>query len=233
MGLLAPSGARRLRLCEADGRCRVLSRERALRAVSDSLRRIQGTTGHARRHVQSVQTQQIKDAIEIPGLSKAALDVLRDVQMARGMAEVQRDGEGYDDRQRRREEAVAAAWQKGRADPRIAGELDRFFAAASQRLGEEGERAASRAATSGRHMELPGIGREHQAKLEELARSFVQVREGVTLNAGGSTGSSSRPRRPRGGRPGRRSGNAGGCRESRSRTASGRGRGASWPLGDD
>ena len=90
------------------------------------------------------QTQQIKDAIEIPGLSKAALDVLRDVQTARGMAEVQREGEGYDERQRRREEAVAAAWQKGRADPRIAGELERFFAAASQRLGEEGERAASR-----------------------------------------------------------------------------------------
>ncbi len=62
--------------------------------------------------------------------------MLRDVRTVRGMAEVPRDGESYDDRQRRREEAVAAAWQKGRADPRIAGELDRFFAAASQRLGD-------------------------------------------------------------------------------------------------
>jgi len=158
--------------------------ERASRAVPDSLRRIHEATEHARRsYVQSVQTQQIKDAIEIPGLSKAALDVLRDVRTARGMAEVQRDGEGYDDRQRRREEAVAGAWQKGRADPHVAGELDRFFAAASQRLGEEGERAASRAASSGRRMELPGIGREHQAGLDELARCFVQAREGVTLNA--------------------------------------------------
>lgn len=158
--------------------------ERASRAVPDSLRRIHEATEHARRsYVQGVQTQQIKDAIEIPGLSKAALGVLRDVQTARGMAEVQRDGEGYDDRQRRREEAVAGAWQKGRADPRVAGELDRFFAAASQRLGEEGERAASRSASSGQRMELPGIGREHQDGLDELARHFVQVREGVTLNA--------------------------------------------------
>ncbi len=38
--------------------------ERALRAVPDSLRRIHETTEHARRsYVQSVQTQQIKDAI--------------------------------------------------------------------------------------------------------------------------------------------------------------------------
>lgn len=57
------------------------------------------------------------------------------------------------------------------------------FAAASQRLGEEGERAASRSASSGRRMELPGVGREHQDGLDELARHFVQVREGVTLNA--------------------------------------------------
>ena len=45
-------------------------------------------------------------------------------------------------------------------------------------MGGEGERAASRAASSGRSMELPGIGREHQDRLDELARHFVQVREG-------------------------------------------------------
>ncbi len=32
-------------------------------------------------------------------------------------------------------------------------------------------------------MELPGIGREHRDGLDELARHFVHVREGVTLNA--------------------------------------------------
>ena len=62
-------------------------------------------------------------------------------------------------------------------------ELDWFFAAASQRLGEEGEWAASRAASSGLRLELPGIGREHQAGLNEPARHFVLVRNGVTLNA--------------------------------------------------
>ena len=207
--------------------------ERAARAAPDSLRRIHEATEHARRrYLRSAQTQQIKDAIEIPGLSKAALDVLRDVRTARGMAEVQRDGKGYDERQRqrRREEAVAGAWQKGRADPRVAGELDRFFATASQWLGEKGERAASRAASSGRRMELPGIGREHQAGLDELARHFVQVREGVTFNAQWEHRVEQQARRPRGGRPGRRSGSAGDCRESWSRTARGNGRraGCGW-----
>ena len=78
--------------------------------------------------------------------------------------------------------AGSAAWREGRADPRVANELDRFLTAASQRLGEEGALNASRAATSGRRMELPGVGREHQAGLDELARSFIQAREGMTLS---------------------------------------------------
>jgi len=32
-------------------------------------------------------------------------------------------------------------------------------------------------------MELPGVGREHQAGLDELARSFVQGRDGMALSA--------------------------------------------------
>ncbi len=31
-------------------------------------------------------------------------------------------------------------------------------------------------------MELPGVGREHQAGLDELARRFIQAREGMTLS---------------------------------------------------
>ena len=45
--------------------------------------------------------------------------------------------------------------------------------AASQRLGEEAALNASRAASSNRRMELPGVGREHQAGLDELARRFI------------------------------------------------------------
>ena len=62
-------------------------------------------------------------------------------------------------------------------------ELDRFLTAASQRLGKEGALNASQAASSGRSMTVPGVGREHQAGFDELVRHFVQVREGVILNA--------------------------------------------------
>ncbi len=74
--------------------------------------------------------------------------------------------------------------RKGRADPRVANELDGFMAAASERLGEEGMRNAPRAASSGRSMTVPGVGHEHQAGLDELARSFVQGRDGMALSAG-------------------------------------------------
>lgn len=104
---------------------------RCLEIVSEATRR---------GYVQEVQTQRIRDAVDIPGLSKAALNVLRDTREARLMGEIQREGESYDARMRRREEMVAATWQKGRVDPHVAGELDRFMTAAGQRLGEEGER---------------------------------------------------------------------------------------------
>ena len=124
-----------------------------------------------------------RDAVAVPGLSKAALDTLKAVQMAGLTAEIPREGERYDARQRRREELVFTAWREGRTDPRVANELDGFMAAASRRLGEEGMRDASRAASSGRRMELPGVGREHQAGLNETARSFVQGRDGMALSA--------------------------------------------------
>lgn len=98
-------------------------------------------------------------------------------------AKISREGERYDDRLRRREELVSAAWREGRADPRVANELDGFLTATSQRLGEEGALNASRAASSGRRMELPGVEPEHQAGLDELARSFVQGRDGMALSA--------------------------------------------------
>ncbi|WP_158743033.1 AAA family ATPase [Acidisphaera sp. L21] len=135
-----------------------------------------------RHHTGEVEQQRARDAIEVPGLSKEALDTLKAVQMARLTAEIPREGDRYDARQRRKEELVSAAWREGRADPRVAHELDGFMAAASQRLGEEGMRNASRAATSGRRMTVPGVGREHQAGLDELARSFTQAREGMSLS---------------------------------------------------
>jgi hypothetical protein len=93
-----------------------------------------------------VDQQQTRDAVEVPGLSKASLAVLENVGAALGATGQQRDGERYDAQQRRQGEMVAGAWTAGRTDPRVAGELDRFRAAAGQRLGEEGMRDASRAA---------------------------------------------------------------------------------------
>jgi hypothetical protein len=135
-----------------------------------------------RHHTGEVEQQRARDAIEVPGLSPAALDTLKAVQMARLTAEIPREGERYEARQRRKEELVSAAWRKGRADPRVADELDGFMTAASQRLGEEGALNASRATSNGRRMELSGVGREHQVGLDELARSFIQAREGMTLS---------------------------------------------------
>jgi len=158
--------------------------ERVVQAVPDSLRRVHETESIARQgYVQTVQAQQVRDATDVPGLSKAALAVLEGVREARLVAELPVKGKDHDVRQRRKEAAVGAVWHEGRADPRVAGELDGFMAAVRQRLGEEGERAALRAASSGRSMEVPGVGREHQAGLNELARNFAQGRDGVALSA--------------------------------------------------
>jgi Ti-type conjugative transfer relaxase TraA len=164
-----------------DDRARARS---AAAAIGGSLDREAAARDAAvRHHTHEVEQQRARDAVEVPGLSKAALDTLKAVQMAGLTAEIPREGERYDARQRRKEELVSAAWREGRADPRVANELDGFMAAASERLGEEGMRNASRAASSGRSMTVPGVGREHQAGVDELARRFLQGREGMALSA--------------------------------------------------
>ena len=156
----------------------------AAAAIGGSLDREAAARNAAvRQHTGEVERQRARDAVEVPGLSPAALDTLKAVRTAQFTAEIPREGEGYDARQRRREELVSAAWRDGRADPRVANELDGFTTAASERLGEEGMRNASRAASSGRRMQLPGVGREHWAGLDELAGHFARAREGMTLSA--------------------------------------------------
>jgi hypothetical protein len=156
----------------------------AAAAIGGSLEREAAARDAAvRHHTGEVEQQRARDAVEVPGLSPAALATLKAVQMAGLTAEIPREGERYDARQRRKEELVSAAWREGRANPRVANELDGFMAAASQRLGEEGMRNASRAVSSGRSMTVPCVGREHQPGLDELARSFVQGRDGMALSA--------------------------------------------------
>jgi Ti-type conjugative transfer relaxase TraA len=132
-----------------------------------------------RHHTAEVDRQRVRDAVEVPGLSKPAQAALNEVQIAITATQDGRDGERHDARLRRQEEAVAGAWAAGRADPRVAAELDRFMAAANQRLGEEGVREALRAAHSGRSMTVPGIGKEHRIELGELARSVTLGRKGA------------------------------------------------------
>jgi Ti-type conjugative transfer relaxase TraA len=136
-----------------------------------------------RNHTTEVDQQRSRDAVEVPGLSKSTLAVLDNVGSALGVTDQQRDGERYDAKQRRQEEMVAGAWTTGRADPRVAGELDRFMAAAERRLGEEGMRNASRAAGQAGRMTVPGAGPEQQAGLDVLARSFKLGREGTEQSA--------------------------------------------------
>jgi hypothetical protein len=153
-------------------------------AIAGSLEREAAARDAAvRHHTAEVERQRARDAVEVPGLSKAALDALKDVQFALHATELPRDGEGYDARERRREEMIAAAWREGRADPRIAGELDRFMVAAERRLGEEGMRVAFQAAVHEDRMTVPGVGKERQAELDELAKSFVLGRNGTEHSA--------------------------------------------------
>jgi Ti-type conjugative transfer relaxase TraA len=156
----------------------------AARTVPASLDQQAGARDAAvRSHTTAVEQQRTRDAVEVPGLSKASLAVLDNVQTALRATEQQHDGERYDAKLRRREEMVAGVWTAGRADPRVAGELDRFMAAVGQRLGEEGTRDASRAAGQEGRMTVPGAGPEQQAGLDVLARSFRRGREGTEQNA--------------------------------------------------
>lgn len=65
---------------------------------------------------------------------------------------------------------------------RIAAELDGFLSAAGQRLGEEGIRQAWRAKEREGRLTLPGVGREHQAGLDEIARQLPRALDGRTLS---------------------------------------------------
>jgi Ti-type conjugative transfer relaxase TraA len=132
---------------------------------------------------QAVAQQHTRDAVAVPGLSKGALAVLDQVQSAVRSVGEQRADEGSDLHAQRIERAVAGVWKAGRADPSIAGELDRFIAAAGQRLGREGTAAAYAAFTKGAPMTVPGAGKEDQAGLDALARYLTLGRQAQTRSA--------------------------------------------------
>ena len=202
----------------------------AAAAIPASLDREAGARDAAvRRHTAEVNQQRARDAVDVPGLSKAALTTLNDVQEAIHANRTQGDDERYPAQQRRQEAAVAGAWAAGRGDPKVAGELDRLMAAAKQRLSEEGKQAASRAAFRAGEMKLPGAGREQQARLDVLAWSYRLAREGADKSAasgqrvGGEAEAAERDVRAR------RTGMPVGCRLKRRVSSRDKGLG----LGDD
>ena len=150
--------------------------------MTDSLDREAAVRDIAKRaHTAIVERQRACDAVEVPGLSLAALAVLQDLQKARLSTE-QTPGQGEDAWQRRRDQAVAYVWIKGRSVTRVANELDTFMGAAERRLGEAGVWAALNAEGNGGRPILPGVGGEHQAGLDEVARLFRLGYDGRTLS---------------------------------------------------
>jgi hypothetical protein len=135
------------------------------------------------RHIAEVSQKRGYDVVAVPGLSPAAVTTLDNVRDAIHATSVQGDGERYDAQRRRQEAAVAGAWAAGRADPKVAGELDRFMVAAGQRLDDEGKRAASRAAGRPGEMKMPGAGPEQQAGLDMQAQRYRLGREGMEHSA--------------------------------------------------
>jgi hypothetical protein len=82
-------------------------------------------------------------------------------------------------------------------------------------------------------MTVPGVGREHQAGLDEMARSFIQAREGMTFSKDWDRrverdAQEVERQRARAEERERRA-----CRRSRSKTVSGRGKGVDWGWGGD
>ena len=186
-----------------DDRARARS---AAAAIGGSLDREAAARDAAvRHHTGEVEQQRAWDAVEVPGLSPAALATLKAVQTAGLTAEIPREGERYDARQRRKEELVSAAWREGRADPHVANELDRFMAAASERLGEEGMRNVSRAASRGRSMDrarrrarAPGRAGRAGPQLRAGARRDGTQRGLGSAGRAGGEGGRAAPRAGRG-----------------------------------
>jgi len=146
--------------------------EHVAKALPVGLRGIEAAEATAGRdYVASVKHQQARDAIAIPALSKAAQGVLRDVELVQQAHDLYRAasrgrGEDHAAREALRDDAVAAVWRAGRADPIVAKELDRFIDLARGRLGIRGDRPTS-------------LGAEHQPALDAITRQLSLGRDGV------------------------------------------------------
>jgi Ti-type conjugative transfer relaxase TraA len=148
----------------------------AARSVASSLTRIAEAQQRGERDYRAEVAAQIaRDTVGVPKLSAKAASVLEAVHAA---ASRDQPGEHWHQAGSRNRPAVAQAWEEGRRNPAIAAEIDRFEAAARQRLGEAGVAAAFQAAREGGLLSVPGLGPEHQSALHQIARGLVAAQRG-------------------------------------------------------
>jgi hypothetical protein len=148
----------------------------AARSVASSLTRIAEVEQRAERDYRAQVAAQIaRDTVGVPKLSVKAASVLEAVHAA---ASRDQPGEHWLYAGSRNRPAVARAWEEGRRNPTVAAEIDRFEAAARQRLGEAGVTAAFRAAREGSRLSVPGVGPEHRQALHQMARRLVAAQRG-------------------------------------------------------
>jgi BID domain of Bartonella effector protein (Bep) len=147
----------------------------AARSVGYSLTRIAEAEQRAERgYRESVAAQSRRDAVGIPKLSAAAMAVLEAVHAVRA----ERSDEPWRLAPSNGRAAVAQAWETGRRNPAIAAEIDRFEAAAEQRLGAEGFRDALWCVRDGTPFSVPGTDTGQREALHQLARGLAAARWG-------------------------------------------------------
>jgi Ti-type conjugative transfer relaxase TraA len=160
-----------------------LERATARGAARAIVHGLEDEAGHRERAVEAwrsaVAAQRGRDAVEVPGLSPAAWKALEDVAHARAEADRRKQpGEGWEAGEARRDARVAAVWARA-ARSGVTGGIGRFVDAARARLGEEGMRGATRAASRGEAAEVPGAKPEQARDLARLARGVSLAREGT------------------------------------------------------
>lgn len=145
---------------------------RSAGAVGGSLVRLRAAEERAGQgYVAQVEAQRARDAIEVPGLSRAAWAAVRAVEQAGTPEQRQAAARGHGEEDaaqaQARRPAVAAAWARDvLAKPGVEAELRAVMEAATRRLGEgrvgelvRGARGAHEEPGPGQREGLAGIGR--------------------------------------------------------------------------
>ena len=131
-----------------------------------------------RQHVRGVEAQRARDAVAVPGLSRAAWGAVRAVEAAREGVPA---GPGWEEtwqRSARERAAMAEAWEREVvARPEVDRELRAFAEAARERLGYDGVSKVMERAAAERRVGSPGAERPREG-LGGMARALTAERQG-------------------------------------------------------